>query len=141
MMIPLAGPRRFVAGPARSVIIMILLHGTTQARGEQILQHGPAPDFQEPGGHAWEDGFSMNVEAGPFLFGRPEDYARGKALRFPDEGGPVILAVDVPDGIVQRAANDWFPVSQGLVQFDPGAGLEELIAAWPVLSKEIRACT
>jgi hypothetical protein len=50
----------------------------------------------------------MNVEAGPFLFGRPEDYARGKVGRFPDEGGPVILAVDVPDDIVQRAANDWF---------------------------------
>ena len=72
---------------------------------------------------------------------RPEDYARGKAQQFPDEGGPVILAVDVPDDIVQRAANDWFPLSQGLVQFDPGAGLEELIAAWPDLSKEIRACT
>ena len=33
------------------------------------MQHGPDPDFQEPGGQAWEDGFSMNVEAGPFLFG------------------------------------------------------------------------
>jgi len=83
----------------------------------------------------------MNVEAGPFLFGRPEDYARGKARRFPDEGGPVILVVDVPDGIVQRALNDWFPLNQGLVQFDPGAGLEELIVAWPTLFREIRTCT
>lgn len=83
----------------------------------------------------------MNVEAGPFLFGRPEDYARGKAKQFPDEGGPVILVVDIPDDIVQRAANDWFSLSQGLVQFDPDAGLEELIAAWPILSKEIRSVT
>jgi hypothetical protein len=83
----------------------------------------------------------MNVEAGPFLFGRPEDYARSKARQFPDEGGPVILVVDVPEDLVQRAANVWFPLAQGLVQFDPGAGLEELIVAWPVLHKEIRVCT
>jgi hypothetical protein len=120
---------------------MILWHGTTRVRAERILQHGPSAQFQEPGGQAWDDGFSMNVAAGPFFFGKPEDYARGKAMQFPDEGGPVILVVDVPDDIVQRAANDWLPLSQGLVQFDPGAGLEELIAAWPVLYKEIRACT
>lgn len=80
----------------------------------------------------------MNVEAGPFLFGTPADYARSKATQFPDEGGPVILIVDVPDDIVQKAVNDWFPLSQGLVQFDPGAGLEELVAAWSLLTKELR---
>ena len=120
---------------------MILLHGTTRSRAEQILQHGPNPHFQEPGGQAWEDGFSMSVEAGPFLFGTPADYAQGKAKQFPDEGGPVILMVDVPDDIVQVVVNDWFPLSQGLVQFDPGAGLEELIVAWPSLAKEIRSVT
>jgi hypothetical protein len=120
---------------------MILLHGTTRTRGEQILQHGPNPHFQEPGGQVWEDGFSMNVEAGPFLFGSPADYARGKARQFPDEGGPVILAVDVPDDIVRMALNEWFPLEQGLVQFDPGAGLEELVAAWAGFAKEIRSVT
>ncbi len=120
---------------------MILMHGTTRVRAEQILQHGPNPHFREPGGQECEEGFSMNVEAGPFLFGKPADYARGKARQFPDEGGPVILMVDIPDDIVQRAANDWFPLSQGLVQFDPGAGLEELVAAWPNLWKEIRRVT
>lgn len=80
----------------------------------------------------------MNVESGPFLFGTAQDYARGKAAQFPDEGGPAILAVDVPDAIVQSALNDWFPLSQGLIQFDYGAGLEELVAAWPSLAKEIR---
>ena len=34
--------------------------------------------------------------------------------------------------------HDWFPISQSLVQFDSGAGLEELIAAWPFLFKEVR---
>ena len=77
----------------------------------------------------------MSVEAGPFLFGRPEQYARSKAAEFPNEGGPVILIVEVPQHIIARAINDWFPLSQGLVQFDPGAGLEELLAAWPSLSK------
>jgi hypothetical protein len=120
---------------------MILLHGTTRLRAEQIRQHGPNPRFQESGGQAWEDGFSMTIEAGPFLFGTPEEYARGKAKAFPDEGGPVILVVDVPDDIVQRAVNDWFPLNQGLVQFDAGAGLEELTVAWPTLAKEIRSVT
>jgi hypothetical protein len=32
--------------------------------------------------------------------------------------------------MITEAINDWFPLSQGLVQFDPGAGLEELMAAW-----------
>jgi hypothetical protein len=79
----------------------------------------------------------MCLEAGPFLFGTPEDYARGKAAEFPDEGGPAILVVDVPDDIVARALNEWFPLSQGLVQFDLGAGLEELVAVWSTLEKHI----
>jgi len=83
----------------------------------------------------------MYLEVGPFYFGKPADYARGKAKEFADEGGPVMLVVDVPDDIVQGAVNDWYPLSQGLVQFDPGAGLEELIAAWATLSKEIRSVT
>jgi hypothetical protein len=77
----------------------------------------------------------MCLESGPFLFGAPADYARGKAAVFPDEGGPVILVVDVPEDIIARAINEWFPLNQGLVQFDTGAGLEELMAAWPRLPK------
>ncbi len=46
---------------------MILLHGTTRLRAEQIVQEGPNPRFQEPGGQACDDGFSTNLEAGPFL--------------------------------------------------------------------------
>src|SRR4051794_40455335 len=116
---------------------MILLHGTTRRRAEQVVAGGPDPGFLEPGGQAWEDGFSMTLEAGPFLFGTTEEYARKKAAAFPGEGGPVILAVDVPDDIIARAVNEWFPLSQGLVQFDSGAGLEELIATWPTLEKRI----
>lgn len=79
----------------------------------------------------------MTVETGPFHFGAPEEYARRKAATFPDEGGPAILKVDVPDEIVEIAVNEWFPLSQGLVQFDVGYGMEELIAVWPTLAKQI----
>jgi hypothetical protein len=119
----------------------ILLHGTTRLRATQIVARGPDPDFIEPGGGPRAEGFSTCLELGPFPFGTAEDYARRKAASFPAEGGPAILVVDVPDDIVQRAVNDWFPLSQGLVQFDPGAGLEELRTAWPTLAKEIRIPT
>lgn len=117
---------------------MILLHGTTRRRAERILDLGPDPHFQEPGGQATEDGFSMYLESGPFQFGLPDEYARGKAREFPDEGGPVILEIEVPDEIVNRAANEWFPLSQGLVQFDLGSGLEELMAAWSAIASTAR---
>jgi len=69
-------------------------------------------------------------------FGTPDAYARGKAAEFPDEGGPVFLVLDVQADIIARAINDWLPLSQALIQFDPGAGLEELLVAWPTLQKK-----
>jgi hypothetical protein len=117
---------------------VILLHGTTRTRSERIKAYGPDPDFVEPGGTARAEGFSTYLERGPFHFGTPEAYACGKAADFPNEHGAAILVVDVPDEVVALAVNKWFPLSQGLVQFDEGAGLAELIAAWPTLWKDIR---
>jgi len=55
--------------PKHGTCVMILLHGPTRRRAEQALQEGPGTRFQEPGGQAWCDGFSMCLEAGPlFLF-------------------------------------------------------------------------
>src|SRR5437764_10539449 len=103
----------------------VLLHGTTRRRAEQIMAQGPDPDFVEPGGGARAEGFSTCLQSGPFPFGTAEEYARRKATGFPNEGGPVILAVDVPDAIIALAADEvYFPRSQGLVQFDAVAGLE-----------------
>jgi hypothetical protein len=49
-----------------------------------------------------------------------------------------VLAVDVPDDIIALAVDEvYFPLSQGVVQFDEGAGLEELRAAWPTVAKQI----
>jgi hypothetical protein len=118
----------------------ILLHGTTRHRADRLLSQAPDPDFIEPGGGSRAEGFSTCLEFGPFSLGTPENYARKKSALFPDEGGPVILAVDVPDDIIALAADEaLFPLSQGVVQFDEGAGLEELRAAWPTLPKTIRA--
>src|SRR5258708_5826252 len=116
----------------------ILLHGTTRHRAEQIMAKGPDPDFIEPGGGLRAEGFSTYLELGPFPFGTPADYARRKAAKFPEEGGPVILAVAVPDDIIALAVDEaYLPLSQGLVQFDEGAGLEELRAAWSIFPKHM----
>ena len=116
----------------------ILLHGTTRYRAERIRVHGPDPDFVEPSGVGRAESFSAYLEQGPFHFGSPEAYACRKSADFPDEGGAAILLVDVPDEIIALAVNEWFPLSQGLIQFDEGAGLSELLAAWPTLWKNIR---
>jgi hypothetical protein len=116
----------------------VLLHGTTRHRAERIFASGPDPDFVESGGKGKAEGFSACLQQGPFLFGTPKEYARSKAAAFPGEGGPAIIQVDVPGAIVALAANEsYFPLSQGLVQFDRGAGLEELLAAWPSLAKRV----
>jgi hypothetical protein len=105
------------------------------------MAHGPDPDFVEPGGGGTRaEGFSTCLQSGPFPLGTPEEYARRKAAAFPDEGGPAILSVDVPDEVIALAVDEaYFPLSQGVVQFDEGAGLEELRAAWATLPKQIIA--
>jgi hypothetical protein len=122
---------------------MILLHGTTRWRAEQIVLNGPDVWFQEPGEVASRQKrpeFTMNLESGPFWFGHPEDYARLKALQFPTEGGAVILALQVPEEIVRKATDGALPLSQGVVQFEPGLGLDALLREWPTVAKsaEIR---
>jgi hypothetical protein len=115
----------------------ILLHGTTRWRAEQIVLRGPDPNFIEPGGGPKAENFSTYLEAGPFMLDSPPDYALGKARIFPAEGGPVILVMDVPDAIIDKIDQVLFPRRNGLIQFDVGFGLEELLAAWPTISKRI----
>ncbi len=116
----------------------IVLHGTTRQRAEQIIANGPDANFIEPGSGARAEGFSTSLEGGPFPLGMPEEYAWRKADAFPNEGGPAILRIEVPDAIMALAIDEkYFPLSQGLVQFDEGAGLEELRAAWTSLAKQM----
>lgn len=120
-----------------------LVHGTTRQRAEGIIARGPDVRYREPGGGGTEDGFSLYLEAGPYMFFSPETYARGKAAQCPSEGGPVILVLDVPDDVIARTDLPSFPLRHGLVQFDPGFGLEELLAGWPAVAAtaEIRSVT
>lgn len=116
----------------------ILHHGTTRHRAEAILACGPDPDYAEPGGGLKAEGFSTSLEFGPLPLGTPQEYARGKAAGFPNEGGPAILVMDVPDNIIALAVDEvYFPLSQGVVQFNEGAGLQELRAAWSTIPKHI----
>jgi hypothetical protein len=109
-----------------------LRHGTTRQRAEAIRQHGPDAGFVEPGGLDRADGFSTCPAAGPYPVGSPSDYARGKARLFPNEGGPAVLEVEVPESIVRLGID-----AGGEVRFQPGYGLEELLDAWPALPKRV----
>jgi hypothetical protein len=121
-----------------SMPMAMLLHGTTRGRAERITANGPDPDFIEPGGGPRAESFSTCLESGPFPVGTPEDYARRKAAAFPNEGGPVILVVEVPDDIVALALDPlFFTLDQGIIQFDENTGLTELREAWPTLTKRI----
>jgi hypothetical protein len=47
-----------------------------------VPEVAPDPRFREPGGQATEDGFSMNLDHGPFHFGDPDEYSHGKRHLF-----------------------------------------------------------
>lgn len=115
--------------PGESVVR--LRHGTTRQRAEAILRDGPNPNFREPGDLDPVYGFSTARASSSCPFGSPEMVAAGKALLFPTEGGPAILEIEVPESIVRKA--DMI----GEVRFELGTGLEELLAVWPLISKQV----
>jgi hypothetical protein len=111
---------------------MLLHHGTTRVRAEAILASGPDPNYREPGEVTTAEGFSTARPESPARHGTPEAFARLKAALFPTEGGPVILEIEVPDGLV-RLADDFGDE----VRFSLGYGLEELLQVWPSLPKRL----
>lgn len=121
-----------------------LQHGTTWRRAEILFRVPPDASFVEPGGdrYARADGFSAVLVGGADIgLGSAEQYARTKAANFPDEGGPVILEVEVPERIVDILRTDPFAglvVASGEVRFEPDLGLPELQQVWPTLGKRIR---
>lgn len=116
-----------VAGGA----VVRLRHGTTRQRAEAIFREGPNPNYREPGGSDAAGGFSTARIQGSYPSGEPEAVAVAKARLFPNEGGPAILEIEVPESIVRKADLG------SEVRFDLGYGLEELLAAWPSLRKRI----
>lgn len=122
---------------------MVLHHGTTRQRAGAILLGGPDVNFREPNGTT-ADGFSTTLGNGPTDLGSAEDYARLKAANFPSEGGPAILAIEIPDdladtmigGVGELIAGKALNVGSE-IRFEPGGGLEQLLVAWPSLTKSV----
>lgn len=111
--------------------VIRLRHGTTRRRAEAILRDGPDIRFKEPHGLGIiAEGFST-ARAGSENIDTPEVVAAGKARLFPDEGGPAIIEMDVPESIVRKAELG------DEIRFEPGFGLEELLAAWPSISRRV----
>lgn len=110
---------------------VVLWHGTTRKRAERILAIGPDPTFHEPGESRRKFGeeFAM-TESDRDVVGSAEEYARGKANLFPNEGGPVIVEVEFRESFLD-ATDD-----MGYWQF-VGPSLTSLIRAWPNLVKRI----
>ena len=114
---------------------VLLRHGTTRRRADRILQLGPDPVFLEPGAVRTREefGFSTARVKPVYVFGSPEDYAMRKAALFPQEGGPAILELCVPESILNKASR----MESEEVRFALGRGLEELMEAWPTLEKKV----
>ena len=109
-----------------------LWHGTTRRRAEAIIRNGPDANFLEPGGFEKAVWFSTAPPHGPYPYGDPKEYGVRKAALFPEEGGPAVLEIIVPEEIVVLAINE-----VGESRFELGFGLEELCAAWPELPKRL----
>jgi len=121
---------------------IILQHGTRLDRARRIAARGPDPYYVEPGGgRRWDPpGFSTCRLDRPCPVGTPEDYARRKAVNFPNEGGPAILEIEVPAAILailEADPNARDSMNSGDTLFDPAVGIAELIAAWPTLTKRV----
>jgi hypothetical protein len=116
---------------------MILHHGTTLKRAKLIMTKGPDIRYMEPHAVTPASNFCCNVMDGRNTLRSSEEYASGKAIHFPGEGGAAVLEIDVPDAIVEQAYASWLPLDDGVVQFDTGCGLEELLRVWDTIPKRI----
>jgi hypothetical protein len=117
-----------------------LHHGTTLWRAQRIVAGGPDPNFVEPHGPPAEYFSTAYADPGLRHMGHPEDYARLKAANFPNEGGPVILEIEVPGWIIDLVLADVIGdalARSGEVRFDPGISLEELVSEWTNIPKRI----
>jgi hypothetical protein len=125
------------------VPLTILHHGTTLSRARAIEANGPGPAYREPGSGSIPpaEGFSTVIGDGrPCGTGTPEMAVRNKDALFPNEGGPAILEVGVPEWIMSILYSD--SIASGLarggeIRFEPESGLDELRAEWPNLTKRV----
>ena len=117
----------------------ILLHGTTQALRLQNRSGTTRCAFQGAGRSRHE----RRIRDLPQGRTRPahSGISRGLCVRqsraISHEGGPAILEIDCPDDIIAATDQLLYPASQGIIQFDEGSGLENLLAVWRQLEKRI----
>jgi hypothetical protein len=123
---------------------VLFQHGTTRKRAESIRDNGPDPNFCEPGSEEAADGFSTAPIDGPWDLGNPEECARSKAEQFPEEGGPAIVEFELPDDLAGEIVGAIGELAEGKafhagseIRFEPGGGLEQLLDAWPGLTKRV----
>jgi hypothetical protein len=102
-----------------------LEHGTTLASASKIFVNGPDENFIRPGETTPANGFSTSIVSPNTPIGSASQYAAGKALVAPNEGGPAVLRIAVPKSICDKAIK-----VGNEVRFERGHGLEELQAAW-----------
>ena len=102
-----------------------LEHGTTLASASKIFVNGPDENFIRPGETTTAGGFSTSTVGADTPIGSASQYAAGKDLVAPNEGGPAVLRIAVPKSICDKAIK-----VGNEVRFEKGRGLEELQAAW-----------
>jgi hypothetical protein len=113
-----------------------LEHGTTLKRAKSIEQNGPDPEFREPGGDAQKaEGISFAPVKGRHGLGSATEYALGKASLFPEEGGPAILKVRMPQSLANKSLEFARPAEYF---FDKDNGLPQLKVDWNTLEIKIR---
>jgi hypothetical protein len=103
---------------------------STASEGDR--EQRPDPDFLESGGIDPAGGLSTYPKGASPAVGTADQYAAGKAAQFPLEGGPAIVEIEVPQDIIDSAID-----AGGEIRFEPSFGLEELLHAWPTISRRI----
>ncbi len=89
--------------------------------------------YVEPFDVSPSQGFCVSLELSEHPLGSPEEYARSKSKLFPNEGGPVILELELDESILQLSMTESHDF-----QFERGHGIEQLLVKWPTIAKRIR---
>jgi hypothetical protein len=132
----------------RIVECYTLVHGTTEYCALSIIANGPDPRHREFGGLGLNEGFSAYIVGyDQSHFGLSTMYSVGKVGQAIESGQsdpamliPVLLFIhNVPREVLDAANRDgYFPISNGLVQLDTGAGIEEFMRVRGQLTYEIQ---
>jgi hypothetical protein len=121
-----------------------LWHGTTFKRASSILAQGPSRTWCEPGEDRRHDPAFWAVDATQpqreQALGTADEYARRKALAFPNESGPAIVEFAISRELYEKFMEDFLFDSialSGAICFDDECGLADLSQLWASLPKVV----